>query len=86
MRFQEMITLDEVHDLWIKINNPRYLDLSIQIETGMSLRDYFAAKATEEDIFEVMQLQDFSDGRTLLQIRTDCKFIYADTMLEAREK
>lgn len=24
MRFQKMITLDEVHDLWIKINNPHY--------------------------------------------------------------
>lgn len=45
---------------------------------GMTLRDYFAAKATTEDI------QDFLDRGILT--REEAKFAYADRMLEARPK
>ena len=44
----------------------------------MTLRDYFAAKATTEDI------QDFLDRGILT--REEAKFAYADRMLEARPK
>lgn len=42
---------------------------------GMSLRDYFAAKATDDDILEYMD-----EGYT----REEAKFAYADNMLRAR--
>jgi hypothetical protein len=44
-------------------------------QTGMSLRDYFAAHATEEDI----------EQYTWRHTREDAKYMYADNMLKARE-
>jgi hypothetical protein len=64
---------------------------------GMTLRDYFAAKASEEDIKEnndgPMQEQVVSDGNgtkyithlTTRYTREQAKYRYADAMLKARQ-
>jgi hypothetical protein len=56
---------------------------------GLSIRDYFAAKATQYDIRDYMYEYD-STGNTYVigmkQIRTreEAKYAYADAMLKAR--
>lgn len=52
-------------------------------EDGMTLRDYFAAKATQEDIEKYLIYS--INGMTFDRTREQAKFKYADQMLEARE-
>ncbi len=51
---------------------------------GMTLRDYFAAKASDEDIAEIIgQERDFN---TPAITRAQARFIHADAMLKERAK
>jgi hypothetical protein len=64
---------------------------------GISIRDYFAAKASEEDIRANIEgpmqecIVESSDGRkhithrNVKYTREQAKYRYADTMLKARE-
>lgn len=65
---------------------------------GMSLRDYFAAKASEEDIaahiwkgFNELTIRTAGDGtkyeasQAARWAREEAKYRYADAMLKARE-
>jgi len=67
-------------------------------ELGMTLRDYFAAHATEEDICTAMdlvkkveQVRDLGDGHKVIErgypsnTRQIARYIHADAMLKARE-
>ncbi len=66
---------------------------------GMTLRDYFAAHATEEDICTAMDLvkkvevvRDLGNGHKVIErgypdnTRQIARYIHADAMLRAREK
>jgi hypothetical protein len=59
-------------------------------ECGMSLRDYFAAKANNTDIAEIMcRLENTEyDGceRVCKITRQEARYVHADAMLAAREK
>ena len=68
-------------------------------EGGMTLRDYFAAKASEEDINEHIwkgHTEDYvtTDGygkklviqRQAMWTREEARYRYADAMLKAREQ
>jgi hypothetical protein len=67
------------------------------VSTGMGLRDYFAAKASEEDIRANIEgpmqecIVESSDGRkhithrNVKYTREQAKYRYADTMMKARE-
>lgn len=63
---------------------------------GMSLRDYFASKATEDDV-QFHMIHHFNNGRDLKlfpnvgtgvpnRTREQAKYQYADAMLKAREQ
>ena len=65
---------------------------------GMTLRDYFAAHATEEDICTAMSLvqkvevvRDLGNGHKVIEqgypenTRQIARYIHADTMLKARQ-
>ena len=67
-------------------------------EKGMTLRDYFAAHATEEDICTAMDLvqkvemvRDLGNGHKVIErsypenTRQIARYIHADSMLKARE-
>jgi hypothetical protein len=69
------------------------------IYTGMTLRDYFAAHATEEDICTAMDLvkkveevRDLGNGHKVIEkgypqnTRQIARYIHADAMLKAREE
>ena len=65
--------------------------------TGMTLRDYFAAKAGEEDIKHYERSEDgemvgvdtlgteWRRPRIIYHTREEAKYKYADAMLKARE-
>ncbi len=66
--------------------------------SGMTLRDYFAAHATEEDICTAMDLvkkvemvRDLGNGHKVIErsypenTRQIARYIHADAMLKARE-
>lgn len=66
---------------------------------GMTLRDYFAAHATEEDICTAMDLvkkveevRDLGNGHKVVEkgypqnTRQIARYIHADAMLKAREQ
>lgn len=66
---------------------------------GMTLRDYFAAHATEEDICTAMDLvkkveevRDLGNGHKVIEkgypqnTRQIARYIHADAMLKAREQ
>ena len=65
---------------------------------GMTLRDYFAARATEQDIKHYEQSEDgemvgtdtygtaWRRPRIIYHTREQAKYRYADAMLEAREQ
>jgi len=67
-------------------------------EGGMTLRDYFAAKASEEDIRANIEgpmqecIVEGADGRkhithrTIKYTREQAKYRYADAMMEARKE
>ena len=71
--------------------------ISVMQHTGMTLRDYFAAKATEKDveeyergsrIKEVPRKDGLGNERfseTVYYTREQAKFRYADAMMKARE-
>ncbi len=50
-------------------------------EQGMTLRDWFATHATEEDIAAILNPQHWSQNIT----RYEARYIHADAMLKARE-
>lgn len=54
-----------------------------RMQYGMTLRDYFAAKATEEDIRANMT---FGEGYNDPQDRAAARFRHADHMLKERAK
>ena len=67
-------------------------------EKGMTLRDYFAAKASEEDIqahiwkgFNEVQIRTAPDGKkyeisaAATWTREQAKYLYANAMLKARD-
>jgi hypothetical protein len=73
---------------------PTHLNLT----QGMTLRDYFAAHATEEDICTAMDLvkkvevvRDLGNGHKVIErgypdnTRQIARYIHADAMLKARE-
>lgn len=55
---------------------------SIKVEGGMSLRDYFAAKAMSAMIHETLAVGDDYPKPMIVVQRS---YVYADAMLEARE-
>lgn len=67
---------------------PNESHLYTEQRIGMSLRDYFAAKATESDIESHRKLtKDPKDGVPRYQkSREAAKFSYADAMLRERAK
>lgn len=56
---------------------------------GMSIRDYFAAKASDNDISEIMARIENTEydglGRINTITRQQARYIHADAMLEARK-
>ena len=59
--------------------------------SGMSLRDYFAAKASDEDVREIRYrkeniIHNDNGGIEFLITRQQARFIHADAMLAEREK
>ncbi len=56
-------------------------------QAGMDLRDYFAAKATEDDIRAYrIGSGAIHEPERFTMTREEAKFAYADAMLEARAK
>ena len=53
---------------------------------GMSLRDYFAAKAMQGGIGLIPHMKPPADGITVPQAITKMAYEYADAMLKAREE
>lgn len=53
---------------------------------GMSLRDYFAAKASENDIANHRYKLYHSGGCIEEPTREQCRYAYADAMIAEREK
>ena len=73
-------------------------DISYPAHVGMTLRDYFATHATEEDICTAMDLvkkeevvRDLGNGHKAIDrgypinTRQIARYIHADMMLKARE-
>lgn len=61
--------------------------LELEAEGGLSLRDWFAGQASEEDIRANTGSKEDSFGyRMPLRTREEARYHYADTMLKAREK
>ena len=65
---------NEYADGYIKVRHP-----------GMDLRDYFAAKASEQDIQEHLWERVGGYGKIASCTREEAKYKYADAMLKARE-
>lgn len=59
-----------------------------ELEKGMDLRDYFAAKATEPDIDFYLWKTTINTGYVVakhqVMTREQAKYAYADAMMEAR--
>ena len=58
---------------------------------GMDLRDYFAAKATEQDIEPYQWRTEYSPSghgvfKTQVRTREEAKYAYADAMMKARDE
>lgn len=53
---------------------------------GMSLRDYFAARALENDIANHRHILYHSGGYIKEPTREQCRYAYADAMLAERQK
>ena len=51
---------------------------------GMSLRDWFASHASENDIRRHQSIIERSNGHTYMPSIEECKYAYADAMLKAR--
>jgi crotonobetainyl-CoA:carnitine CoA-transferase CaiB-like acyl-CoA transferase len=62
----------------------------VHTSIGMTLRDYFAAKASHSDILDYMYERDntgnpYVIGMKQIRTREEAKYAYADAMLKARE-
>ena len=55
-------------------------------ELGMSLRDWFATHATENDIRKHQSLIEQANGWTKTATVEQAKYAYADAMLKARNQ
>lgn len=59
------------------------------MNTDTDMRDYFALKATEEDIREFMLGELRSNGyihaRSIIRTREEARYAYADAMMKARQ-
>jgi len=53
---------------------------------GMTLRDYFAAKASDGDIGEIMSRHFYYDRDEYTITRQQARYIHADAMLAARNE
>jgi hypothetical protein len=62
---------------WLTAKNPLKA-MEAAMQQGMSLRDWFATHATEEDILA-------AQGTYRLVTRYEARYIHADAMLAARE-
>jgi hypothetical protein len=51
---------------------------------GMSLRDWFAGQASNNDILGHKSIIEQSNGFTLTPTVEECKYAYADAMIKAR--
>jgi hypothetical protein len=58
-------------------------NIKSQAKPGMTLRDWFAGLATDEDVDEYGCY--YSDGNTYTVSRAVARYRYADAMLKARE-
>ena len=56
-----------------------------QVRYGMTLRDYFAAKAMQAGIGLIPNMQPPTSGVTVLKVITSMAYEYADAMLEVRK-
>jgi hypothetical protein len=52
--------------------------------TGMTLRDWFASTALEEDI--IAHIVYYADSTEFSRTREEARYHYADAMLKAREE
>ena len=53
-------------------------------DTGMSLRDWFASQASENDILRHQSIIERLNGHTYMPSIEECKYAYASEMLRAR--
>ena len=53
-------------------------------QEGMSLRDWFASHASENDIRRHQSIIERSNGYTYMPSIEECKYAYASEMLRAR--
>ncbi len=69
---------------------PGTVDESKRIAAGMSLRDYFAVRASETDIAvqaEIIRAQQVAAGKLAIlpdDYRVTARYMHADAMLKAR--
>ena len=56
----------------------------VNAQEGMSLRDWFASHASENDIRRHQSIIERSNGYTYMPSIEECKYAYADAMLKAR--
>ena len=54
------------------------------VSEGMSLRDWFASHASENDIRRHQSIIERSNGYTYMPSIEECKYAYASEMLKAR--
>ena len=66
------------------MNNPQAFPSNVWWETGMTLRDYFAAKALPSAIIDWSSTGGIEDPEIVEVIARDC-YLMADAMLKARE-
>ena len=56
----------------------------VKAQEGMSLRDWFATHAGQNDILRHKSMIEQSNGFTRTPSVEECKYAYADAMLKAR--
>ena len=61
-------------------------DLTIEQQRGMTLRDYFAARAMQGGIDLVPHMATPKVDKTVPQIIAEMAYEYADAMMKAREE
>ena len=64
---------------------PSHGSMGEVVQEGMTLRDYFAAKAMQAGIGLIPHMQQPREGKTVPQAITEMAYEYADAMLKARE-
>ena len=63
---------------------PRAGSDCVKAQEGMSLRDWFATHASENDIRRHQRIIERSNGYTYKPSIEECKYAYASEMLKAR--